>query len=149
MLCDLSERSHRHQDVGRDRRRQHHVGLRFPSSRRHLAGFAGVYSARARPSASRDPAQNRLCQRGQALRVYYWLNGEYDHNGTTMTAETILFVQGIELPPNVGELARTLMPPGFALQTMPPRTRSVDIASAMRNADYLLGFIFHLPDEAY
>jgi phosphoglycerate dehydrogenase-like enzyme len=66
-----------------------------------------------------------------------------------MTAETILFVQGIELPPNVVELARTLMPPGFALQTMPPRTRSVDIASAMRNADYLLGFIFHLPDEAY
>jgi phosphoglycerate dehydrogenase-like enzyme len=66
-----------------------------------------------------------------------------------MASETILFVQGIELPPDVVELARTLMPPGFTLQMMPPRTRSADIASAMRDADYLLGFIFHLPDEAY
>lgn len=66
-----------------------------------------------------------------------------------MGHETILFVQGIELPPDVLELAQTLMPSGFELRKVPPRTRSNEIAEAMREVDYVLGFIFHLPDEAY
>jgi glyoxylate reductase/D-3-phosphoglycerate dehydrogenase len=66
-----------------------------------------------------------------------------------MAPETILFVQGIELPPDVLELSRTLMPEGFALRSVPARARSVEVAEAMRQVDYVLGFIFHLPDEAY
>ena len=66
-----------------------------------------------------------------------------------MADETILFVQGIELPPEVVELAHTLAPKGFALRALPPRTRSAEIAEVLREPDYLLGFIFHLPDEAH
>ena len=66
-----------------------------------------------------------------------------------MAQETILFVQGIEMPPGVLEQVHTLMPKGFALRMVPPRTRSAEIAEAMREVDYVLGFIFHLPDEAY
>src|SRR5207244_10453455 len=44
---------------------------------------------------------------------------------------------------------RALMPEGFTLRMLPPRTRSGAIAEAMREVDYVLGFIFHLPDEAY
>ena len=66
-----------------------------------------------------------------------------------MAQETILFVQGIEMPPDVLELAQTLMPDGFALRMIPPRARSGEIAEAMREVDYVLGFIFYLPDEAY
>jgi phosphoglycerate dehydrogenase-like enzyme len=66
-----------------------------------------------------------------------------------MAQETILFVQGIEMPPEVVDLARALMPEGFALLMVPPRTRSAAIAESMRGADYVLGFVFHLPDEAY
>jgi phosphoglycerate dehydrogenase-like enzyme len=63
--------------------------------------------------------------------------------------ETILFVQGIELPPDVLDQARFLMPKGFELRTVPARTRSVAVAEAMREVNYVLGFLFHLPDEAY
>jgi len=66
-----------------------------------------------------------------------------------MAHETILFVQGIELPPDILELAHTLAPNGLELRTVPARTRSSAIAEAMREVDYVLGFIFHLPDEAY
>ena len=66
-----------------------------------------------------------------------------------MAQETILFVQGIEMPLDVLELAQTLMPDGFALRMIPPRARSGEIAEAMREVTYVLGFIFYLPDEAY
>jgi hypothetical protein len=66
-----------------------------------------------------------------------------------MAQETILFVQGIEMPPDVLELAHSLMPTGFALRMVPPRARSGEIAEAMREVHYVLGFVFHLPDEAY
>ena len=66
-----------------------------------------------------------------------------------MAQETILFVQGIEMPRDVLELAQTLMPQGFAMRMVPPRTRSGEIAEAMREVNYVLGFVFHLPDEAY
>jgi phosphoglycerate dehydrogenase-like enzyme len=63
--------------------------------------------------------------------------------------ETILFVQGIEMPPDVLELARTLTPSDFALRMIPARARSSEVAEAMREVNYVLGFVFHLPDEAY
>src|SRR5208282_1189424 len=66
-----------------------------------------------------------------------------------MAQETILFVQGIEMPPDALALARTLMPKGFALRMVPARARSSEIAEAMREVEYVLGFIFHVPDEAY
>lgn len=66
-----------------------------------------------------------------------------------MAQETILFVQGIEMPPDVLELARSLAPGHFAIRMVPPHTRSTQIAEAMRDVEYLLGFIFHLPDAAY
>jgi hypothetical protein len=66
-----------------------------------------------------------------------------------MAQESILFVQGIEMPPDVLELTHSLMPTGFALRMVPPRARSGEIAEAMREVTYVLGFIFHLPDEAY
>jgi phosphoglycerate dehydrogenase-like enzyme len=66
-----------------------------------------------------------------------------------MAQETILFVQGIDLPSDILELAHTLAPDGLALRTVPAHTRSIAIAEAMREAHYVLGFIFHLPDEAY
>jgi phosphoglycerate dehydrogenase-like enzyme len=66
-----------------------------------------------------------------------------------MAQETILFVQGIELPPDVLELARTLVPKTFRLHMVPAQTRSGEIVEAMREVEYVLGFIFHLPDEAY
>jgi phosphoglycerate dehydrogenase-like enzyme len=66
-----------------------------------------------------------------------------------MAQETILFVQGIDLPSDILELAHTLAPKDLALRTVPAHTRSAAIAEAMREANYVLGFIFHLPDEAY
>jgi phosphoglycerate dehydrogenase-like enzyme len=66
-----------------------------------------------------------------------------------VTQESILFVQGIEMPADVLELVRTLMPRGFGLRMLPARARSVEIAEAMGEVNYLLGFIFHLPDGAY
>jgi phosphoglycerate dehydrogenase-like enzyme len=66
-----------------------------------------------------------------------------------MAQETILFVQGIDLPSDILELAHTLAPKGLVLRMVPAHTRSAAIAEAMREANYVLGFIFHLPDEAY
>jgi phosphoglycerate dehydrogenase-like enzyme len=66
-----------------------------------------------------------------------------------MAQETILFVQGIDLPSDILELAHKLAPKDLTLRTVPAHTRSATIAEAMREANYVLGFIFHLPDEAY
>jgi phosphoglycerate dehydrogenase-like enzyme len=66
-----------------------------------------------------------------------------------MAQETILFTQGIEMPPDVLELVPRMKPEGFALQMLPPRVKPEEIASAMRDAEYLLGFVWFLPDEAY
>ena len=56
-----------------------------------------------------------------------------------MAQETILFVQGIEMPPDVLELARTLMPKGFELRTVPARARSSEVAEAMREVELRFG----------
>jgi phosphoglycerate dehydrogenase-like enzyme len=63
--------------------------------------------------------------------------------------ETILFTQGIEMPPDILEQARQMKPENFAMEMLPPRASAADIAAAMREADYLLGFLWFLPDEAY
>ena len=60
----------------------------------------------------------------------------------------MLFVQGIEMPGDVLEVARALTPAGFDWRMVPPHTPAGAIAEATREADYVLGFLFHLPDEA-
>ena len=66
-----------------------------------------------------------------------------------MGQETILFVQGIEMPPDILEQVRQMLPAGFSLRTLPPRATSETIAEAMRTVEYVLGFLRYLPDEAY
>ena len=39
-----------------------------------------------------------------------------------MAEETILFTQGIEMPPDVLDLVPRMKPEGFALKMLPPRT---------------------------
>lgn len=66
-----------------------------------------------------------------------------------MADETILFVQGIELPRDVLELVVSLLPNGFELRMVSHDARRAEITMAMREVDYLLGFLFRLPDDAY
>src|SRR5215470_8408361 len=66
-----------------------------------------------------------------------------------MADETIVFAQGIELPPDILEQGRQFKPPGFRLQMLPPEASAADIAAAIREAEYLTGFPRFLPDEAY
>lgn len=66
-----------------------------------------------------------------------------------MALETIVFAQGIEMPPDILEQARRMKPERFAMTMLPPRATADDIAAAMREAEYLLGFPRFLPDQAY
>lgn len=66
-----------------------------------------------------------------------------------MAQETIVFAQGIEMPAEVLRQARSMKPAGFAMTMLPPRASAAEIANAMREAEYLLGFPRFLPDEAY
>lgn len=66
-----------------------------------------------------------------------------------MAQETIVFTQGIGIPADVLTLAETLKPAGFRLYSLPPTATPADIAAAMRDAEYLMGFVRHLPDEAF
>jgi phosphoglycerate dehydrogenase-like enzyme len=63
--------------------------------------------------------------------------------------KTIVFAQGIEMPPDILELAHSMKPKGFTLVRMAPNASASEIAAAMRDAEYLLGFPRFLPDEAY
>jgi phosphoglycerate dehydrogenase-like enzyme len=63
--------------------------------------------------------------------------------------ETIVFTQGIEMPPDIIQQAREMKPTGFSLEMLPPRATAEEITTAMREAEYLLGFLRFLPDEAY
>ncbi len=65
-----------------------------------------------------------------------------------MPQETIVFSQGIEFPPDVQALIQELQPPGFDLVHLPPNASVEEIAAALREAEYLLGFLRFLPDEA-
>jgi len=63
--------------------------------------------------------------------------------------EKIIFTQGIEMPPDIIEQAQQMKPEGFSMEMLPPRASAADIAAAMREAEYVLGFLRFLPDEAY
>jgi phosphoglycerate dehydrogenase-like enzyme len=63
--------------------------------------------------------------------------------------QTIVFTQGIEMPTDIVEQARAMKPARFAMEMLPPRASAADIAAGIREADYLLGFLRYLPDEAY
>ena len=66
-----------------------------------------------------------------------------------MAQETIVFTPGREMPSDVLEQAQRMKPEGFTLQMMPATASAADLAAAMREAEYLVGFIRTLPDEAY
>ena len=66
-----------------------------------------------------------------------------------MAEETIVFTQGMALPPDIVALAERMKPSGFTLHQLPSNASATDIATAMREAEYLLGFVRFLPDEAY
>jgi phosphoglycerate dehydrogenase-like enzyme len=66
-----------------------------------------------------------------------------------MAKETIVFAQGIEMPSDILEQARAMKPERFALTMLTPQATAAEIADAIRNAEYLLGFPRFLPDEAY
>jgi phosphoglycerate dehydrogenase-like enzyme len=66
-----------------------------------------------------------------------------------MAQETIVLTQGMDLPPDIVELAQRMKPPGLALHLLPGNASATEIAAAMREAEYLLGFVRFLPDEAY
>src|ERR671925_1534278 len=66
-----------------------------------------------------------------------------------MIQETIVFTPGREVPSDILELGQRMKPAEFALQMMPPTASAADIAAALREAEYLLGFVRFLPDEAY
>jgi phosphoglycerate dehydrogenase-like enzyme len=66
-----------------------------------------------------------------------------------MAQETIVFTPGREMPPDILEQAQQMKPAGFTLQMMSGTASAADIAAAMREAEYLVGFIRFLPDDAY
>jgi phosphoglycerate dehydrogenase-like enzyme len=66
-----------------------------------------------------------------------------------MAEQTIVFAQGIEMPPDILQQVRHMKPTGFTLQMLPPAASAAEIAAAIREAEYLLGFPRFLPDEAY
>lgn len=66
-----------------------------------------------------------------------------------MAEQTIVFAQGIEMPPDILDLARHMKPVGFALHLLPPSASAAEIAAAIREAEYLTGFPRFLPDAAY
>jgi phosphoglycerate dehydrogenase-like enzyme len=66
-----------------------------------------------------------------------------------MAQGTIVFAQGIEMPPDILEQAQRMKPAGFTLHWLPPNASAKDIAAAIREAEYLTGFPRFLPDDAY
>ncbi len=66
-----------------------------------------------------------------------------------MAEELIVLTQGRDLPPEVLTLAEQMKPAGLRLQILPGNAEAADIGAAMREAEYLLGFVRFLPDEAY
>lgn len=65
-----------------------------------------------------------------------------------MPDEKIVFSQGIEMPPDIQALAQSLKPEGFMLHHLPPGTPVEEIGAAIADAEYLLGFLRFIPDEA-
>src|SRR5581483_1902502 len=53
-----------------------------------------------------------------------------------MAEQTIVFAQGIEMPPDILAQARQMKPAGFTLHMLPPNASVAEIAAAMRDAEY-------------
>ena len=66
-----------------------------------------------------------------------------------MAEQTIVFAQGIEMPPDILAQVQQMKPVDFRLQQLPPTANAAEIAAAIRETEYLLGFPRFLPDEAY
>jgi phosphoglycerate dehydrogenase-like enzyme len=66
-----------------------------------------------------------------------------------MTDHTIVFAQGIEMPADILAQVQQMKPPGFELHMLAPSASAEEIAVAIREAEYLLGFPRFLPDDAY
>lgn len=66
-----------------------------------------------------------------------------------MAEQTIVFAQGIEMPPDILAQVQQMKPADFRLQHLPPAASAAEIAAAIREAKYLMGFPRFLPDEAY
>lgn len=66
-----------------------------------------------------------------------------------MAQQTIVFAQGIEMPPDILTQAQQMKPAGFTLQMLPHTASAAEIAAAIREAEYLTGFPPFLPDDAY
>jgi phosphoglycerate dehydrogenase-like enzyme len=66
-----------------------------------------------------------------------------------MAEQTIVFAQGIEMPPDILALVQHMKPSGFTLRMLPPSASAEEIAEAIKEAEYLLGFPRFLQDEAY
>ena len=66
-----------------------------------------------------------------------------------MAEQTIVFAQGIEMPPDILALVQQMKPANFRLQHLPPAASATEIAEAIREAEFLMGFPRSLPDEAY
>jgi phosphoglycerate dehydrogenase-like enzyme len=66
-----------------------------------------------------------------------------------MAEQTIVFAQGIEMPPDILAQVQHMKPAGFMLQMLPPTASAVEIGAAIRDSEYLLGFPRFLPDDAY
>jgi len=64
-------------------------------------------------------------------------------------AETIVFAQGIEMPAHIRALAESMKPAGFTLRALPATAKADEVAAAIRDAEYLVGFLRFLPNEAY
>src|SRR5262245_50476775 len=66
-----------------------------------------------------------------------------------MAQETIVFAQGIDMPADVQALAEAMLPAGFTLHRLPPNAKAEEVAAAIREAEYLTGFIGCLPATAF
>jgi phosphoglycerate dehydrogenase-like enzyme len=66
-----------------------------------------------------------------------------------MAQETIVFTPGREMPADILALGQQMTPAGMNLQVMPPDASTGDLAAALREAEYLLGFVRFFPDEVY
>ena len=64
-----------------------------------------------------------------------------------MAQETIVFTAGGELPPDILALAEQMKPADFTLQTLSGSASASEIVAAMRDAEYLTGFVRFLPTK--
>ena len=73
------------------------------------------------------------------------LEGDGENHG----ARNNCLYQGGELPADLLTQAQAMKPPGFTLHVLPADASAEDIAAAMQEAEYLMGFVRFLPDKVY